>query len=287
MALGQPNINGYLKRVANHLLLKDQQGKAIQKQIRQLRYRLNREFKGQVTEISVFGSYARKTALSPENDPEVDVDLLIVFSDRGLQPQTYLERLKRFAEAYYPRSLSRRDHPAVVLNLAGMKFELVPAVVSFSLFPYKIPARGRLLTDWRRTDPKKFNDELAKANKKNTSLVKPLIRCLKYWNATMGWPFVSYDLETHIVHETVNRFFRWKELRTLQDFFYAAISDLNERDSDGGLNGDELTEQQTNAIKLAKSIIEETRTLERQPYSQVDALVCFQRMLPEPWVGQK
>lgn len=248
MAINQQNINGYLKRVSDHLIVRDMHGESIQKRIKQLRNGLSRNFDGQVSRILVFGSYSRKTALTPMIDPDVDVDLMIVFSDKGFQPQTYLERLMRYAETYYPDHLSNRDHPAVVLNLDGTKFDLVPAVESFSIYPYKIPVRGRLLTDWRRTDPKAFNDKLVEANKENGSIVKPLIRTLKYWNTIMGRPFVSYDLENHILHQTVNRFVRWNELLTLQDFFYAAIYDLHEHVGTGGLSGVTLTPQQVEAI---------------------------------------
>lgn len=40
-------------------------------------------------------------AQSAEEDPQSDIDYMIVFADSDAKPQAYLDRLRRFAEARY------------------------------------------------------------------------------------------------------------------------------------------------------------------------------------------
>jgi len=48
------------------------------------------------------------------------------------------------------------------------------------------------------TEPDKFNNELTQANTKYNSIVKPIIRLIKYWNAAHEYPYFSFELETAV-----------------------------------------------------------------------------------------
>jgi hypothetical protein len=61
-------------------------------------------------------------------DEKSDIDYMVVFSDRDYQPQTYLDRLRRFTEYYYQKSEIKQSHPTIQLELNHIRFELVPAV---------------------------------------------------------------------------------------------------------------------------------------------------------------
>lgn len=192
------SINGYLTNIANAAYVRDQERVGIQRSIETLRSRLSSEFSGQLTDQFVFGSYSRGTILPRSMDTESDVDYMVVFSDGSLRPSTYLARLRRFTETWYARSEIALSNPTVVLDLHHIRFELVPATRDW-LGTTRIPAKASSYQDWIDTDPKGFNDRLTSTNQSNNNLIKPLVRVMKYWNATAGHPFESYDLEQKIV----------------------------------------------------------------------------------------
>ncbi len=50
------------------------------------------------------------------------------------------------------------------------------------------------------TYPNEFNTKLTNSNNKYNSIVKPIIRLLKCWNADKNYPFASYELEQLIAN---------------------------------------------------------------------------------------
>lgn len=83
----------------------------------------------------VFGSYDRRTILRRSKDPNSDVDYMVVFNDgSNYQPQTLMTRLKTFAEANYTRNEIKQSSPTIVIELSSIKFELVPAYVSWGTY---------------------------------------------------------------------------------------------------------------------------------------------------------
>lgn len=126
-------------------------------------------------------------------DPSSDIDYLVVFSDSGYQPQTYLDRLKRFAQHYYASSDIKQDSPSLVLELNHIKFDLVPALAGYGS-QYRIPSSS---TTWQFTDPADFNAILDAKNAAELYKIKPMIRLAKYWNAHNGSVFDAFELEKH------------------------------------------------------------------------------------------
>jgi hypothetical protein len=80
-----------------------------------------------------------------------------------------------------------------------IKFDLVPCRIYQSFFSNKdqIPSRTEY---WMDTYPSDFNTTLTNANTKYNSIVKPLIRLFKRWNAYNNFPFASFDLEQRIAN---------------------------------------------------------------------------------------
>ena len=124
-------------------------------------------------------------------DEHSDIDYMVVFADTTLKPQSYLDRLKKFAEANYSSSETKQSHPTIVLELNHIKFDLVPAI-SYWAGGYQIPDKN---VAWQTTDPISFSNQLEDANKRSGSVLKPSIRVVKYWNAKRGYPLESYGLE--------------------------------------------------------------------------------------------
>lgn len=152
-------INSYLTNLANQAILRDEEKAGVQRSISAMQSRLNAHFGAQINQGFVFGSYSRGTILPRSMDSQSDVDYMVIFSDGGLRPQSYLDRLRRFAEVNYARSEVAQSSPTVVLELNHIRFELVPALKTW-LSGFQIPAQGSGFDNWQDTDPKGFNDQL-------------------------------------------------------------------------------------------------------------------------------
>ncbi|CAI1685037.1 SMODS domain-containing nucleotidyltransferase [Serratia liquefaciens] len=213
------SVNSHLEKIANGAVLRDIEKQSIQRSIETLRARLNLYFPNELETHLTFGSYTRGTILPRKYDMRSDIDYMVVFNDKEYKPQTYLNRLKRFVEFYYQRSEITQSHPTIMLNLNHIRFELVPAVNSL-FYGYQIPSPSNQLESWISTTPNDFNKKLTEKNTNNFSLIKPLIRVMKYWNAKNSYVFPSYDLEQNIVNMS------FYSCYSLRDYVYSAIDQL-------------------------------------------------------------
>ncbi len=184
----------YLVQRASEAVLSDEEKRSINTSITTLRTRLTSYFGQSVSEQFQFGSSTRGTILPRKMDEGSDIDYMIVFSESGYTPQTYLDRAKRFAETYYSRSEIKQSSPTIVLELNHIKFDLVPALKSY--YAYKIVGSSG---EWLDTNPNDFNETLTAKNNRELSKIKPTIRLVKFWNAKNGYVFDSYSLEKWIV----------------------------------------------------------------------------------------
>lgn len=188
------SVLSYLTDRASNAVLSANERASIDTSIATLQYRLVAFFKADAVKRQFrFGSSTRGTILPRALDEHSDIDYMIVFADTQYTPQTYIAWLKRFAEAKYGTSEIYQSHPTVVLQLNHIKFDLVPATESW-LSGLQIPAGS----GWISTNPNDVNETLETANKNNASLIKPTIRLFKYWNATAGYPFESFQAEKWI-----------------------------------------------------------------------------------------
>jgi predicted nucleotidyltransferase len=179
---------------------------------------------GNIKEFIRFGSFTRNTILPRNFDPESDVDLMIVFNtDTWTKtPGTYRKNLHDVIAAAYPNSISKKDFPAVKLELNHIKFDLVPAYCEESYWlssrTYYIPDYG---DGWRVTVPNEINETLSSKNQSyGNNIVRNVIRLCKCWNAGAGYPFKSYEMEKWIL----NRFFFSGD--NLYDKFVSVLNDM-------------------------------------------------------------
>lgn len=246
-------INSYLTNLANQAILRDDEKAGVQRSITTLQMRLADHFGAQMSQHFVFGSYSRGTILPRSMDPQSDVDYMVVFSDGGLQPQSYLDRLRRFAELRYARSEVAQSHPTVALELNHIRFELVPALQNW-WGGLQIPAKVSGYQSWQDTDPKGFNNTLTGANQANGNLIKPLVRIMKYWNAKAGYPFESFALEQQVAGHEYG-FFGLRAWRQIGDYFFQIVDAL-----DAGLFAPQW---KRDAVARLKELTTKARTLER------------------------
>lgn len=207
------SVNSYLTDLASGLVLSFSQGVDIETSISTISTRLDSYFGNAITSHFKFGSSARGTILPRKADSNSDIDYMVVFAVSGglKRPQTYLDRLRRFADSMYSTSEVHQSHPTLVLSLNHINFELVPALPQS--FGYQIPSPSSNWTDWMNINPNEFNQKLTEKNESHNERIKPLVRLVKYWNATNGHPFASFALEYYICS-------RFYSCSSLKDYFY-------------------------------------------------------------------
>lgn len=191
-------VNYVLQKIAADLFIKydSEERTYIEERVKNFKLSLKKYFGSNISDVVLFGSFKRDTILPRKFDPESDIDVLIIFSDteQGFTPETYRNRLRKFAQTSYFSSTVVKDHPSIVLEMSNIKFDLVPCKIESGFWSpsYQIPNKS---SSWMDTDPKGFNDKLTEANNRYNSIVKPIIRLLKRWNAYGDYPYLSFDLE--------------------------------------------------------------------------------------------
>ncbi|MDY0330816.1 MAG: nucleotidyltransferase [Thiomonas sp.] len=240
------SVLSFLTNTASSAVLSSSEQSSITTSITTLQSRMALHFdSGAIAQHFRFGSSTRGTILPRSMDEQSDIDYMVVFSDSSATPQTYLNRLKNFVEKRYGSSEIYQSSPTIVLELNHIKFDLVPATKTW-LGELQIPngAGG-----WMTTNPNDFNATLEAKNKEHKSLIKPTIRLFKYWNATAGFPFQSFEMEKWVCGLSF-----WF-LANQKDYFLAVIENLNTSTS--------YSQWVNNEITRAKNIVANVRQYEK------------------------
>lgn len=190
-------INGYLESLANQLIVSDIEKNNIMRSIEAIKYRLNNYFQKEVLKVMLFGSYTRGTILPRIYDDESDIDIMVIFNNgERYNPQSFLNKLKKFAESWYARSEIYQSSPTIVLELNHIKFELVPAYWCDYSNSLHIPSTP---SSWMTTAPDTFNSKLSAFNSESKCLIKPSIRLIKLLNIRRNnRKFNSFEIESYI-----------------------------------------------------------------------------------------
>ena len=108
-------VNSYLQNRASSLVIHETEKEKIQKSVNAIKSRLSSYFGSDLSDALLFGSYTRGTILPRSADSQSDIDIMAVFgNDYGFKPQTFLDKLKRFAEFWYPNSIVAQSSPSIV-----------------------------------------------------------------------------------------------------------------------------------------------------------------------------
>lgn len=260
------SVQSHLTSTASNLVLTSTENTNIATSVSTLQKRLNDYFSTNLLSHFMFGSNTRGTILPRKVDSNSDVDYMLVFDNSGnKKPQSFLDRVKKFAENKYSTSEIYQSHPTIVLELNHIKFELVPAYKD-SWGNYYIPKKGNWGDEWIRTDPNDINKKLTEKNTSHNSLIKPLIRLMKYWNAKSG-VYKSFELEVYIT----NHYFFTKNIK---DMLYAVVD---------GLSTGHLTQTHKDKVDRLKTIINNTRNYENNtsPLSWLLAEPEIKKAFPE------
>ena len=258
------SVNSYLAGRASSAVLSEDERKSINTSIATLGARLESWFQVNGDKLQShfrFGSQTRGTILPRRDDPYSDVDYMVVFEKGGRKPQSYLDRLKKFVEGKYSTSEVYQSSPTIVLELNHIRFELVPALHSFSS-TYQIPSGPN---DWQYTSPNDFNATLEDKNKNNSYLIKPTIRLAKIWNAANGYVFNSYLFEKWICDRSF--FFASNQ----RDYLFTVFDNLQATETAAWKN---------ERISRAKKLVADIRENESQGYPNL-AEADAKKLIPE------
>lgn len=240
------SVLSFLTDTASSAVLSSSEQSSITTSITTLQSRMALHFdSGAITQHFRFGSSTRGTILPRSMDEQSDIDYMVVFSDGTATPQTYLNRLKSFVEKRYGSSELYQSSPTIVLELNHIKFDLVPATKNW-LGELQIPNGSG---GWMTTNPNDFNATLEAKNKEHKSLIKPTIRLFKYWNATAGFPFQSFEMEKWVCGMSF-----WF-LTNQKDYFFTVIENLSTSTS--------YSQRVNNEITRAKNIVANVRQHEK------------------------
>ncbi len=260
------SVNSYLENLAGKLILSSSEKDSIKTSIDTLEYRLNSYFGSDIEEQFEFGSYPRVTILPRKVDDDSDVDYMVVFDNsNNYKPQTFLDRLRKFAEAKYSTSEIYQSSPTMVLELNHIKFELVPAYKSYSGTYYISDGKG----GWMSTFPNDFNSQLTKANNNNSYKIKPLVRLIKEWNVKVNYhDLTSYKIEERIAY---NMDYSYIYCTSYTDYAKEAFNQLKNITYDSSIRNriDTALERIDKALKYEK---------DNMPYS---ALGEIKKVFPE------
>jgi predicted nucleotidyltransferase len=218
------NINSKLVAFAqNELVLSrnDTERDKIKASLSHLEKVLKDKLGSKIKDFIHFGSFTRNTILPRKYDPNSDVDLMVVFntSTDKYNPGTYRKWILDVVSVVYPNSVSKKDFPAIKLELNHIMFDIVPAYLEdFIWKTYHIPDSG---DTWRSTTPNDINESLKSKNTRHgNNVILNTIRLCKHWNAFAGYPLESYLMEKDIIN-----MFYWGNEDTY-DFFLKTINSI-------------------------------------------------------------
>lgn len=243
------DINSYYLELAKALKFPSDRRERIDTSIDYFRQKIWGQFQDRLLEVVVFGSYSRDTIIC--KDEEEDVDIVVIYKTREVQPDTYLKQIQMFCENTYSRSKIYQDHPTIVIDMEHIKFEIVPSFY-VSTGVVKIPAPKSRELKWVNTNPKDLITKVLMKDKNNKNLILHVIRILKYWNTLNGRAFTSFQIERAIIEKIYT-------CTTIREYITIAISAIEEISS-----GD----KQKNAIKLLKEKLKRVRILESNNFTE-------------------
>jgi hypothetical protein len=259
------SVNSYLTSRASAAVLSETEKSSIKTSISTLKTRLDDYFGSNVRKHFQFGSSTRGTILPRSMDANSDIDYMVVFAQGGNKPQTYIDRLKRFAENKYSTSEVAQSNPTVVLSLNHIRFELVPALAQYG-DSYQIPAPASSYMEWMTTTPGDIDSKLTSVNNANSSQIKPMIRLIKYWNAKNEYVFDSFSLEKWIVERL------YYGCSTLRDYLFFVVEQLSVDCN--------AAQWRKDKVSRAKSTVANVKNYERQGYT-ISAETEVKKLIPE------
>lgn len=269
MSQHQAGVAEHLEAVAKRIVIGNIDKGMVNVSLKTLLTRLGAEFdRFVVTRTAIAGSFERDTRLPAAIDPRGDVDVLVIFRERGQAPAHYLAQIRQVLELHYPKAAIVPEGERLFLKLLQGRVELIPGLDSIN--GVQIPGRNGA---WVMCNPEQELRDLQAKDKASGGLVLPVVRLAKYWNAHNGYPFEGFDLEQRIVK---HRFAF--SAKNLKGYFFDVMRSLH-----GGLA---MPAAQAEKVRVMRRTLDEIDQLllankPREALAKIEELLPF----PEKLLG--
>jgi Second Messenger Oligonucleotide or Dinucleotide Synthetase domain len=184
-------IDEGFEELRSNLEITDLQEATVSTRQKNVRKALEDDF--EILDSFLTGSYRRSTIISPLEEADVDIFIVLHPKYYGGSQATLLNNVKTALRKTYTKTpdISPDGH-AVTITFTDFKVDVVPG--------FQQKGGGYLIPDaqlkrWLATDPKKHVEIWAKANKAHDGDLVPLLKMLKGWNKSRGI-LRSFHLET-------------------------------------------------------------------------------------------
>lgn len=152
-----------------------------------------------VIETFLTGSYSRRTLISPLDEADIDIFLVLDpsyfhhYNGQNGGPAGLLDLVKRTIIKTYPRTPDiSRNGQAISIQFSDFIVDVVPAF-NRDGGGYLIP--NSITQTWLSTDPKRHSEIWVNHNSNHNGDLIPLIKMLKAWNRSINSYFRSFHIE--------------------------------------------------------------------------------------------
>lgn len=204
-------VNASFLKFKSNLEITDLQGSVVA--TRQNSVRGSLDWKLDMLDSFLSGSYSRSTMIAPLKNS--DIDIFIVLNSKYFYdysgPTSVLDLVRRKLLETYPRTPKvSRNWQAVTITFNDFLVDVVPS--------FNRKGGGYLIPDsitekWVATNPKIHVDRCSLLNIANQWRLVPLIKMLKQWNRSNGEFFRSFHLEVLCYEifslQTITSFQEW------------------------------------------------------------------------------
>lgn len=154
----------------------------------------------------VIGSYDRNTLIRPLSSGDVDMMIILHYSDNKDcdNPEgtiKILDKFKYILDKKYPDTSKRRDRNCITMQLQQFRLDVVPAFYNENGY-YQIP--DSIDKKWVVTNPIKFAENITSINKAMEGSFVPLIKMVKAWNKANGDYLNGYHIECMMYYRYIS-----------------------------------------------------------------------------------
>jgi len=174
-------------------MLVRQRSEAVVKSLRRVKLEIDR--------YQIIGSYARGTTIGSlaANNVDLMIELNAVKYRQWENPDAANRVARLFQETLggaSPKVPARIDGHEIRLEFPGFRLDVIPAM-RWHGGTYLIP--DAIQRKWLYADPQGFMDRLTLLDRRHNNFIMPLVKMIKVWNRSVGFPLCGFHIESMII----------------------------------------------------------------------------------------